>query len=94
MKILDQTFEGEAIRIDFTEFEGCVFNNCTFIYGGQGPIVFVDCRFRNATWQFVDAAAHTLNFLQTMYHNFGEHGRQTVQSTNETLIKAEAVHKL
>ena len=88
MRILDQTFEGEEIRIDFVEFQNCTFKNCTFVYGGYGPIVFVGCNFRQARWQFVDAAANTLNFMKILYHHFGEQGRLTVEQTIETLIRS------
>lgn len=90
MKIEKQNFSSQEIHLDYNEFIGCAFTECTLIYHGYGVVSLVDCSFNNVKWTFSDAAANTLKFMAGLYHGAGEGGKQLIDQTFAN-IKANRV---
>ncbi|EIU6832498.1 hypothetical protein L5168_004505 [Vibrio parahaemolyticus] len=87
-KFTDCTFEKATIRLDNTEYKGCVFNNCIIEYAGQGPISLDSCDFNGCQWTLVGSAQNTMQFLSSMYHGMGEFGQQMVEATFNNIKQA------
>lgn len=81
MKIKDKNFSKEEIHMDFKNFEGCKFEDCSLIYHGYGPIGMNGCSFFNVRWSFADAAANTLSFMSALYVGAGQGGKDLIDQT-------------
>ena len=90
MRITNQTFRNDQIRLEFVEFENCSFENCTLVYGGYGPISLVGCSFINVHWVFADAARNTILFMQAMYQHGGG-GRELIERTLENIRQGSSL---
>lgn len=67
-------FENSAIELDNKTFEGCVFKNCTLIYGG-GALSFNNNNLDGVEWRFIGPAARTLGLISAFYQGGGESKR-------------------
>jgi hypothetical protein len=77
----NKTFKNETIDLDFNKFRECSFVDCKITYRGFGTFELSNCQFDRVSWNFADAAAHTLSFLKSMYHGSGEGGKKLVEDT-------------
>ena len=85
IKNISNTYTGVRVSLDNQSYENCIFNNCVIEYGGSGPISLVGCSFNGCQWVFTGAAQNTLNFMQVMYHQFGEFGKNMIEATFENI---------
>ncbi len=70
MKYTGETYNGETIRLDSNEFEGCTFINCKFVFeGGQTSIH--GCTIDAIHITFQGAAGSTLNLMRVIYRAAG-----------------------
>jgi hypothetical protein len=67
MKFDNQTFQDQAVELDFNQFVTCTFNNCHLIIRGLSPLGIENCRFDNCNFHFDGPAAMTLSNLQVLY---------------------------
>lgn len=87
--IANQTFAGQTIQLDGQTFQGCTFNNCTLIYAGHTPASFSQCQFTATKWQVTAAAENVIAFLEALYRNGGESGRQWVEEAVAQITQRE-----
>lgn len=62
-KVRNRTIEDETVALDDTEFRNCKFLNCQMNYSGALFGCF-DCEITGCRYNFFDAAANTIRFLQ------------------------------
>ena len=86
----NSTFQGGNVRIDNVKYVGCSFSGCVVEYGGEGPISLDNCSFDNCTWMLVGNALHTVGFLTTMQHSFGEFGKAMVNTIIAEIISPKS----
>jgi hypothetical protein len=86
-KNIKNKYRKTTVKLDNNEFVECSFEECTLQYAGKGPVAMIGCTFTNVQWVFVDAAQHTLQFLQELYHGMGEGGQRLVESTFDNIRK-------
>ncbi len=61
---LNRSFENETVIVDGNTFQGCRFENCTFIYRG-GTFTFRDeCSFGLIVHRLEDCADHTATYMR------------------------------
>ncbi|MDG5789268.1 hypothetical protein QA612_17550 [Evansella sp. AB-P1] len=77
----NQTFTNKVINIDNKEFRSCHFDKCTLVYKGEGYFHMEDCSFHHVSWNFEKNAAQVINFLSTMYMEYGDTGKEIVEVT-------------
>ena len=61
----NQTIKGR-VKLDGKTFTDCEFVDAQLAYDGGLPPNFVNCRFTNSNFAFVEAAGNTVNFLRAM----------------------------
>ena len=69
-KYTGNTFIGQKLKLDGSEFTGNIFKNCILVYGG-GPLHFSGNSLDNTKWEFVDNAARTIGLLSSFYQSEG-----------------------
>lgn len=67
MRVEDQTFEDDTIRIDGNTYVRCTFQGCTFLFSASEPFGFDDCRFDRCACAFSGAAKLTVQFMDAIY---------------------------
>lgn len=81
MRIKNEEFNNETIVIDYTQYIGCTFNNCKFIYYGAPSGGFNDCSFNTIkAWDFGGEALNTIEFMRATYHGIGEGGKKMMEN--------------
>lgn len=93
MKFKDQEFSNQDVHMDFNQFINCKFIDCELIYHGFGPIGMEGCSFTKVRWTFSDAAANTVNFMESLYAGAGEGGRKLIEQTFEKIKAGRTFRK-
>jgi hypothetical protein len=80
-KHVGEQFKDQRVLLDGESYERCEFNKCVIVYGG-GPLSdLVGCSFHECRFELEDAAQRTLEFLNAIYHGFGNVGMRLVEET-------------
>lgn len=77
--VANQNFVEQTIQLDGRIFQDCSFENCTLVYAGHTPASFVQCRFAETKWEVTAAAENVMQFLESLYRDGGESGKQWVE---------------
>lgn len=86
MQFQKRVFERQEIFLDGNKYAECTFTRCSLTYGAHGTVVLVGCNFNDCSWQFTDAAARTVNFMQGLYHS-SPGGKALIEKTIENIRK-------
>jgi hypothetical protein len=90
MDYFDKTFTNITVRLDGNHYRSCTFRNCIIEFGGlSAGTAIEDCSFFACSWAFVDAAADTIRFMETIYANFGPDGKELIERTFEGIRRGE-----
>lgn len=85
MRIKNQEFNNETIKLDDNSFDHCTFNNCKMIYSGTGPVNLSNSTISNAEWTFEGPAANTMTFLKVITEGLGDGGKELLLNSFEGL---------
>jgi hypothetical protein len=66
MRIKDQIFEDDAVYLDGSEFDGCLFKRCKIIFRGDAETALRDNEFESCEFVFDGAARRTMGFIKGM----------------------------
>jgi hypothetical protein len=64
----DQSFVGDTIELDGTEYNRCRFTKCTFRYRGGRPVNLPNCAIEDSKLELIDSAANTAMVLNRLRH--------------------------
>ena len=78
MQFSGMSFVRQEVRLDFMNYERCVFEDCVMVFSGYGTLSVTNCVFRNVQWVFSDAASNTIQFMRALYHN-NEGGKEAIE---------------
>ena len=84
MRVINRTFTDDEVVLDFHDFDGCTFTNCTLVFHGYGPVGLDSCTFKDCSWKFDGPAAATVSFM-TAIHKQGGGGRELIEATIKTI---------
>jgi hypothetical protein len=80
-KHVGEQFKDQRVLLDGESYERCEFKQCVIVYRG-GPLSdLVGCSFHDCRFELEDAAQRTLEFLNAIYHGFGDVGMRLVEET-------------
>lgn len=75
LEIKNQIIRDQRVELDNKNFIDCKFDNCILVYKGENLFGLQGCGFRECNWVLEKYAGHTMRFLNSLYHGFGEGGR-------------------
>ena len=86
-----RAFRDERVIVEGNEHYNCTFENCVMVISGaDGKGAMVGNRFgAGITWTFEGAARRTLEYLNAMYHGFGDAGREQVEEIFATIRRSK-----
>jgi hypothetical protein len=87
---LNHTFAHETLDLDDNAFRGCVFEDCTLRFSGQGATELNGCTFLRSRLEAAGPAQMTLNYLRGFYQGLGEWGRLTVDALVDAIRQPAA----
>ena len=64
--VTGQTFTGQRVLLDGSQFDGCTFTACQIVYRG-GKTRITNCTIQGCRFTLEDAAIDTLRFLSELY---------------------------
>lgn len=73
----------ETVQLDGNYFEEVTFKNCKLVFTGletNNRMGLVNCKILKCTWHFEGAAAHTVNFLNSLSTGMGPAGKIMVKN--------------
>ncbi len=88
-KIENATYQKTRISLENMTYINCKFEDCKIEFSGEGKVALSGCEFIDCQWVFVGAADNTLAFMNSMYHHFGDFGKQVVEATFQQLKQTE-----
>lgn len=86
-KVTKKNFENDVVKLDSSVYEDCIFRNTEISFCAEDFISLNTCEFHNCQWTFSGAAKRTLNFMNSLYNDFGEEGKKIIESTFENMRK-------
>jgi hypothetical protein len=75
------TLKGGRVVLDGNHYVDCRFEDVTIVFAATAPTALERCAFVRVQWTFEGPAAHTMEFLNALYHGAGEGGRKLVERT-------------
>lgn len=91
MRVVNYSFEGQEVVLDFHDFKGCNFIQCNMVYFGHGPVTLDTCNFDRCQWNFSGPAANTLHFMTKLYHA-GIGAQELIEHTIENIRQGGHPH--
>jgi hypothetical protein len=86
-----KAFEGQTIRVDGQQFEGCTFTGCKILYGG-GYVRLINNNFTDCEWEFDGSASRTLEFLMGVYQMSDETLKFHFRAMLEHIMPGQTYH--
>lgn len=80
-KHVGEKFADQRILLDGESYDRCTFDKCVVVYRGGQLASLVNCSFNDCRFELEDAAQRTLEFLNAIYHGFGDVGMRLVEET-------------
>jgi hypothetical protein len=71
-------FQNIAVYLDGNKYENCTFQHVNLVFAGGELPSFKECTFIDSGFAFDGAAARTMAVIRSIYHGFGEEGKQIV----------------
>ena len=88
MVAIGQTFTGIRIVMDGGTFVDCVFEKCTLHFSATLPVTMERVRWIDSRWEFGGPAAHTLEFLKSLYVGGG---KEVVEATLNAILSGSQI---
>ena len=89
--LLPPDVRGGTIDVDGNTYEDCRFERCVLRFSGEALPTFRRCRFVNADWQFVGAAATVVAFLSQIGQDFGPSGVELLDNLFQQIKQTRIV---
>jgi hypothetical protein len=80
-------FKGGIVDVDGNQYIDSTFERCAIRYSGGFPPAFIGCTFNECELMLGGAASNTVNYLQAIYHGFGEWGSQSIEQMFDFIRK-------
>ena len=91
-KHVREQISDRMVTLDGDIYEECRFARCKIVYKGGEVVGLIGCHFTDCNFEFADAAARTIQFLTSLYHNMGPDGAALVERTFDNIRRQRQVN--